>query len=618
MSRPPSVPPGPSTPGGTTRPPGPQQSVMTINTIMHNLPNLFEMHAQGKLSTPQLTQLRQLMHTHFRQVIASSMAAGRPNPLLNLPPAIDPTMPFMGRPPLISKDAYSALIATTTQHLSDAMAQRAKGVAAQNQNQASQGSNITTTSTTNTPPTQPQVQSQTHAPPPIQHAPPPIQTTIPPRPPPPQQPVQSTITPNQPLAASSSTPTTIAPSQIPQGAVTSAGMAKSNSNPTSVPSPAPTASSISSATATGGRNAGTPNTNNSANTAIPAGILNYNTMRELMKLSPEQRTAWLRAEPGRMQAFNLSAKYWTSRTNANSNANANANVNNAAAGPSRTPQPSQQSQLPTTIAPKALLTPPIPQTLTAPAPAPAAAQPPAPVPAENPNPTTSQPQPDSEEKKEVPPAETKPGDTSKPEPSFIEEKKAATEDVSTQPSKEDITPTDASKSVAPPPADPALPSATANPQIDQPAGEAGTSSVPAFATALPDPKTFALKPPPPPPEPENVRRKRKCKEFIGELHPGMEMEYGVDEVIGEILDGLIDEGLKGATRLAKHRRSDKVELKDIAYFVDQCWGIENPGFDALGHTHRKTHIPPERERRRGRAVNPRAARMGQGRGRDEE
>ncbi|WVQ66679.1 uncharacterized protein L199_004868 [Kwoniella botswanensis] len=600
---PPSAPAGPSTPGGTVRPSAPGQSLMTINTIMHNLPNLFEMQSQGRLTDVQIVQLRQLMHTHFRQVIASSMASGRPNPLLNLPEALDPTMPFDGRPPLISKEAYSASIATTTQHLKEAMAQRAKDVAAQNQNQNQ--SQISQPSMNTPPTTQPQPQSQSQT----------QNNAIPsvPLPPQPQrsqqQALQSTL---QPISTSGPSARPVAPNvipnQIPQGAVTSAGMAKINSNPTSVPSPASAAASTT-APAAAGQNTGTSTAIKSQPNKVPNGILAYSTMRELMKLTPEQRTTWLRADPQRTSAFNLSAKYWTSRTNANAaaNANANANVNANAAASSSTSQSSQATQRPTTIAPSALLTPPIPpQTNAVPPPT-------------NPKPIPQQ---------NVPPSTTTLGDTSKsdpsqtapataPAPSKEETKNPPSTEDNTKPAttNDDKTATvkdsdEAPKAPVGAVADPALPSAIANPQAG--------SEVPAFASALPDLKTFALKPPPPPPEPENVRRKRKCKEFIGELHPGMEMEYGMDEVIGDILDGLLDEGLKGATRLAKHRKSDKVELKDIAFFVDQCWGIETPGFDALGHTHRKTHIPPERERRRGRAVNPRAARLGQGRARDEE
>ncbi|WWC91906.1 uncharacterized protein L201_006856 [Kwoniella dendrophila CBS 6074] len=697
---PPVVPTGPSTPGGTVRPQNqnPVQPQNTIQTILHNLPNLFGMQQRGELSEAQLHQLRSLMHTHFRQVIASSMATGRPNPLLDLPPALDPTMPFMGRPPLISKEAYTSLVATTTQHLQETMARRIQSLQA---GQAAQSQNLNQNSTLNqgqspqfqsSPNTNPQPQQQQQitnqqqnnnvAPPLVQQQQQqqqqqqPQQQVIPTQ----SQLPQNTLNPNQAVNATGTPINRPNHIQIPQGAVTSAGMANQNQNQGQGQNPA-VAQVLQQNTAGGAANspaAGQP-------MKLPPGILSYNTMRELMKLSQENRSAWLKADANRISAFNISAKYWTSRTNATAAAAAAAAANNNTAGPSRATPPPQQAQtqqtiqrsqlpqqLPTSIAPSALLTPPIPPQPTTIAPSSlispkppsssVAATPPA-IPASTP-PTKSDSTPPIKPKA-IPDDKTKSSpvksasdtkDTIK-EPSGKDgksAKKSKKKDVDTdvemkseeakdekaakltdikpvedtvkddetakkitnEPSesqdgthteksdKKEEGSTKPSADATVPVADPALPSAIANPEI-----KTGTE----FATALPDLKAFALKPPPPPPEPENVRRKRKCKEFIGELHPGLEMEYGMDEVIGDILDGLLEEGLKGATRLAKHRKSDKVELKDIAFFVDQCWGIENPGFDALGHTHRKTHIPPERERRRTKAVNPRAARLGRAR-----
>ncbi|WWC72206.1 uncharacterized protein I206_106167 [Kwoniella pini CBS 10737] len=574
------APAGPSTPGGITRPPVQNQSQTTINTIVHNLPNLFAMHSRNELSESQLIQLRNLMHTHFRQVIASSMAANRPNPLLDLPPAIDPTMPFMGKPPLISKEAYTALINTTTQHIREAMNQRAQQAKkdaqaqAQSQNTTQFPSSSTGTSAPN------QIQPQIAGNPPQASN---VQTTN----------NTSILNPIN---------NAVRPIQVPQGAVTSSGMAN--------PAPIPQQTTMSSIPTTSSQAQLTSN-------GLPPGVLPYSTMRAIMKLTQEQRTKWLKEDPSRTGAFSVSAKYWTSRT-ATTNPS-----NTSTAGPSRsTPSPSQsqlqaQTQLPTSIAPSALLTPPIPQQTNTVPPANAQQSTSVPAPTTSTAPTINTAAPSVVQlstKADSASAHLQPStveDTSKSDKSIPDQTKQTPSDPP-PPTGEAGIKTEVTTTISS--ADPALPPAAANMENAVIATVTGKEG--GFATALPDPKVFALKPPPPPPEPENVRRKRKCKEFIGELHPGLEMEYGVDKVIGDILDELIDEGLKGATRLAKHRKSDKVELKDIAFFVDQCWGLENPGFDALGHTHRKTHIPPERERRRTRVVNPRAARLGKAREED--
>ncbi|WVF67291.1 hypothetical protein IAT40_002042 [Kwoniella sp. CBS 6097] len=610
------------------RPSGSGNSQMTINTILQNLPNLFGMHAKGNLSELQINQLRQLMHTHYRHVTASAISTGRPNPLLSLPPAIDPTMPWNGKPPIISRDAYLSLIEKTTAHLQEHMAKRA-----QEQAQAALAGGVNGESSS----ASSSQQGQTST---------------------------SIMQPSGP-----GTP------PIPQAGVT--GQQQQQQQQQAVARPPQQGIGTGLGPVSQGQ--------------LPPGVFNLNHLKDLLKSSPEVRQEWFAKDPNRLAAYNLSLKYWGAKQQQQQQL-ANAGGSGVPiAGPSRsTPPPPAPSQtqaqtqphiqagnidpqfinpnataspvivqnsaplpMPTTINPSSLQTPPItPPVQPVPQPAQSASSPssstaipppeqPPSQPAPPPSITYMEPPPNaSGAVAEAAPAETttetkmeavgKPdtdeqptGDvemkTSQPEPDQAVEPSQSTEDKTTEASKGESASTankdvekkaetgaesstaEASSTKATVPesgvdGDPALPSAAAN-----------TESTPAFATALPDPKAFALKPPPPPPEPEHIRRKRKWREFVDELVPGMEMEVGIDQVLGDLLDELLEEGFKGAVRLAKHRGSDKVELKDMAYFVDQHWDMAVPGFDALGHSHRHIHVAPEKERRRGKAVNPNQA-----------
>lgn len=85
------------------------------------------------------------------------------------------------------------------------------------------------------------------------------------------------------------------------------------------------------------------------------------------------------------------------------------------------------------------------------------------------------------------------------------------------------------------------------------------------------------------------RRKRKVTEMVAEEAPGLEIEHGVQrvsllylatmtqsqnpltvadfQILSEYLDAWIDEAAEGAIRLAKHRKSSKVDLKDMALSI---------------------------------------------------
>ncbi|KAK4683646.1 transcription initiation factor TFIID subunit 12, partial [Tremellales sp. Uapishka_1] len=114
--------------------------------------------------------------------------------------------------------------------------------------------------------------------------------------------------------------------------------------------------------------------------------------------------------------------------------------------------------------------------------------------------------------------------------------------------------------------------------------------------------------PPVPAETEEHRQKRRCVEIVNELHPGMEMEYNTQHLLYEIMDEWADELVRAACRLAKHRHSDRVEVKDVALHLKLEHDMTVPGFNAI--VPQRVHLAPEEERKKGKMIAPAKARLG--------
>ncbi|BEI88980.1 uncharacterized protein CcaverHIS019_0203420 [Cutaneotrichosporon cavernicola] len=148
------------------------------------------------------------------------------------------------------------------------------------------------------------------------------------------------------------------------------------------------------------------------------------------------------------------------------------------------------------------------------------------------------------------------------------------------------------------PATPTLP-----PQPQQPATQPVQAPPP--PPVIPQRPPSPPRPSPPPPEPEPVRRRRKVREYLCEFGPGLQVELGVDDVFGEVLDTFIESAARDAIRLAAHRSSLRVEPKDVALVLGKQHGIAVPGF--AQQVPERVHVP-EDSSKRARLVAPRAAR----------
>jgi hypothetical protein len=59
--------------------------------------------------------------------------------------------------------------------------------------------------------------------------------------------------------------------------------------------------------------------------------------------------------------------------------------------------------------------------------------------------------------------------------------------------------------------------------------------------------------------------KRKIQEIIGQMDPKERVEPDVEQALLEIADNFIDHVTHFACQMAKHRKSNKVEVKDFSF-----------------------------------------------------
>ncbi|KAI9252969.1 transcription initiation factor TFIID subunit A-domain-containing protein [Phascolomyces articulosus] len=126
---------------------------------------------------------------------------------------------------------------------------------------------------------------------------------------------------------------------------------------------------------------------------------------------------------------------------------------------------------------------------------------------------------------------------------------------------------------------------------------------------------MAQKPAAPAPDLENGSRilgKRKIQELVGQIDPSERLEPEVEDILLEIADEFIESVTKFACRLAKHRKSDTLEVKDLQLHLERNWNVRIPGFAADDIRSLRKPVIPSSHQSKVQAVNAAKAQSSSG------
>jgi len=77
-----------------------------------------------------------------------------------------------------------------------------------------------------------------------------------------------------------------------------------------------------------------------------------------------------------------------------------------------------------------------------------------------------------------------------------------------------------------------------------------------------------------------VLDRQRLRELVKEVDPMEQMDDDVEDVLLQVADDFIENVVASSCQLAKHRRSNTLEAKDVQLYLERCWNMQIPGFGA--------------------------------------
>ncbi|KAG0224970.1 Transcription initiation factor TFIID subunit 12 [Actinomortierella wolfii] len=107
--------------------------------------------------------------------------------------------------------------------------------------------------------------------------------------------------------------------------------------------------------------------------------------------------------------------------------------------------------------------------------------------------------------------------------------------------------------------------------------------------------------------------KRKIQEMVAQIDPSERLEPEVEDILLELADEFIESVTQFACKLAQHRKSNTLEVKDVQLHLERNWNIRIPGFASEEiRSVRKSTVPSSHSQKVTAVNNAKAVQMAMG------
>ncbi|XP_077978763.1 uncharacterized protein LOC144434182 [Glandiceps talaboti] len=80
------------------------------------------------------------------------------------------------------------------------------------------------------------------------------------------------------------------------------------------------------------------------------------------------------------------------------------------------------------------------------------------------------------------------------------------------------------------------------------------------------------------PDSNQLLNKRRLQDLVKEVDPTEQLDDDVEELLLQITDDFVENVVTAACQLAKHRKANTVETKDVQLYLERNWNMWIPGF----------------------------------------